>query len=256
MELFRQKGFFYASWSTFIFKSVRTFIFSVSKQRVYSRCSVWRDSHRQQNVCGSAVDGAHTLQTHFSTWAGERSWMALWETVGAEGQGFSGPCVCRPCGVCAACCGKLLAAAERCEKEWRRHLPVCAEHCFRAKLDKRSGNPARSNRWGEPDDRCEYNTIFILQSTTTYFGLLKATQCNFFLNERCKQVRVKKGENFARISGMLHTEFILKIFALHQESPHSVLEGRCPAEFSLNTPAWKFEVYQARPWLAASGVFD
>ncbi len=34
----------------------------------------------------------------------------------------------------------------------------------------------------------------------------------------------------------------------------SVLQSLAPT--CLNTPAWKFEVYVVRPWLAASGVFN
>ncbi len=33
-----------------------------------------------------------------------------------------------------------------------------------------------------------------------------------------------------------------------------VLQSLAPT--CLNTPAWKFQVYQARPWLSGSGVFN
>ncbi len=45
--------------------------------------------------------------------------------------------------------------------------------------------------------------------------------------------------------------------SLEQGSPDSVLERRCPAEFSSNLPQHHLpgHLYLARPWLADSGVF-
>ncbi len=49
-----------------------------------------------------------------------------------------------------------------------------------------------------------------------------------------------------------------KKMAFATQGSNSVLEGRCPAEFSSNLPqhtCMKF-LYLVRAWLAASGVFD
>lgn len=46
---------------------------------------------------------------------------------------------------------------------------------------------------------------------------------------------------------------IFLLNCLGQGSRNSVLEGRCPTEFSFNARAWKFLVC-LRPWLAGSGV--
>ncbi len=61
---------------------------------------------------------------------------------------------------------------------------------------------------------CRLNCTHSLQRELTPIEpqVFKSRVPNPVPGQRCKQVRGKKGENNARIGGMLHTEFLLKIF--------------------------------------------
>ncbi len=83
----------------------------------------------------------------------------------------------------------------------------------------------------------------------------------FYVNEPLEKLMFEELRNASRGGGEVTAHFSFDFYSIIYTRGHQtrswracVLQSLAPT--CLNTPAWKFEVYQVRPWLAASGVFD